>query len=882
MAVEAGEHLVEDVSPARGLRFAPWRSDGLPPVPIAATSRQRLSLAAAQARFAAAFAIESARGTGLVAFAALFGAGAAAYFALPSEPPPAALAAALVVLSASLIAVGHDLRRAAIVALMALALGAAAGAFEAWRAGTRMIGADITTRLTGRVVAVEEREGGRARLTIDVLKTERPVLRFAPDRVRVTARSVPETLLPGAAVTGVVRLLPATGPVRPDGYDFSFHSYFAGIGGSGFFLTGPFEADAAGLAPPGMGQRLAASVERFRERLADHIRARIGGPEGEIAAALVAGVRGGIAEADNEALRRAGLAHFISISGLHMALVAAIILVTLRSGLALFPLLSSRRPVKKYAAAGALLAISGYIVVSGQEVAAVRSFIMFAVMLVAVLFDRAALTMRNLAISALLILVVAPHEIMGPSFQMSFGATAALIAAYAWNSERRRTAPASRLAETGITWKAARLILLFFGALAATSLVAGLATTVFGIWHFQRVSPLALVANLAAMPVVSLVVMPAAVAGSLLVPLGLDGPFFAAMGWGLRVVMAIAHFLSERSPLDSVGAIPAAALVLLACALAVATIATTATLRLLAVPLAIAGLAAALWRDLPDAFISEDGRLVAVATAEGRLAVSRARPSAFTVSNWQHALAADKVMRPERTAQPQGPVQSEVAAQPQRGTQPQGNGTAAATQAVSAAPSFALQSPSKQPTGKVSVPDRSADAPPRTPPRTGPRRAGTPAEAFRCGPDDTCVAQHEGGAVVVHAPDAAAAIDHCTNAALIVIADATAQNPCPTGFPVLVVTRRDLALRGSAAVWLDGAGAPRIAFAIGEAPRIWHDQRRFSREARGLPPWQRQPPKTRPAEDASNAAEPSQQRRRAAAAANLSSAGSARPDAPAP
>src|SRR5690606_28839658 len=122
------------------------------------------------------------------------------------------------------------------------------------------------------------------------------------------------------------------------------------------------------------------------------------------------------------------------------------------------------------------------------------------------LFDRAALTMRNLAVSAFIILAVAPHEIMGPSFQMSFGATAALIAAYAWHSERRRAVPASLAAEVGMAWRAGRFVVLFLGALAATSLIAGLATTVFGVWHFQRVSPLALAANLAAMPVVSVVV----------------------------------------------------------------------------------------------------------------------------------------------------------------------------------------------------------------------------------------------------------------------------------------------------------------------------------------------------------------------------------------
>ncbi len=126
-------------------------------------------------------------------------------------------------------------------------------------------------------------------------------------------------------MTGLVRLMPPSGPVRPDSYDFSFESYFDGIGASGFFLRGPELAAASGPAPPLALFR--ASVERARNAIATRIRDRIGGAEGEIAAALVVGVRAGIPEDVNEALRRAGIYHIISISGLHMALVAGTIMV---------------------------------------------------------------------------------------------------------------------------------------------------------------------------------------------------------------------------------------------------------------------------------------------------------------------------------------------------------------------------------------------------------------------------------------------------------------------------------------------------------------------------------------------------------------------------
>ena len=196
-----------------------------------------------------------------------------------------------------------------------------------------------------------------------------------------------------------------------------------------------------------LSARISSAIENAREAIADHIRGSVGGAEGEIAAALIVGVRAGIPEEINEAMRRTGIYHIISISGLHMALVAGTIMVLMRGAFALFPDFSSRRPVKKYAAAAALFSIAAYLVISGVVVAAERSFIMLAVMLIAVLFDRAALTMRNLAISAIAVIVVSPHEVVGPSFQMSFAATAALVGAYAgWSDYRAGKATAAATA----------------------------------------------------------------------------------------------------------------------------------------------------------------------------------------------------------------------------------------------------------------------------------------------------------------------------------------------------------------------------------------------------------------------------------------------------
>jgi len=591
-----------------------------------------------------ALSLERDRGVFFLLAPPLMIAGVFGYLALPVEPPLAALCASAAVLAAlAYLARERQAIASLLTALLIFVIGATCARFETWRASTKMLGSDITTRLTARVVDIDHLANGRIRLTVDVLGTERPKLRYAPDRVRVSTTTAPEGLVAGSTIVGVARLFPPSGPLRPDSYDFSFESYFDRIGANGFFYKPP-ELVAA---PEGQGLAAAmrAGVDNFRNRVAGHVRAAIGGAEGEIAAALIVGVRAGIPEPVNEALRRTGLAHILSISGLHMALVAASIMGALRLGFAFFPDFASRHAVKKYAAGVALVAVAAYLLISGGEVAAQRSFIMLAVMLVAVMFDRAALTMRNLAIAALVVLAVSPHEVVGPSFQMSFAATAALIGGYALWSERRegRVAYVQHGIVRTLAGKGGKLII----GITLTALIAGLATTIYGAWHFQRVSPLSLVANLAVTPIVSMV-MWAAVFASVAMPFGLDGPFLTLMGWGLAMMLAVADWLSARSPLDAIGIVPVGSVIVLTLAILVATLATT-WLRLAAVPLAVAGAMFFFDRPLPDLLIAEDGRLVGVKTADGTLAVNRARPNGFTVDDWQRALVARSVVKPAGT-----------------------------------------------------------------------------------------------------------------------------------------------------------------------------------------------------------------------------------------
>jgi ComEC/Rec2-related protein len=614
--------------------------------PLPRTARALIPSRAFAARaVSSAVSTELDRGVAFILAPVFLAAGALVYFALGHEPGLLPLVASVFVLAfCAFAARARSVLHMAIVAALLCVLGALLAKAETWRAGTKMLGGEVTTQLSGQVAEVERLADGRVRFTIDVTSTKRPVLRYAPDRVRVSARGVPHGVTAGSAVTGLVRLMSPSGPVRPNSYDFSFESYFDGIGASGFFLRGPELAATSNPPPPIALFR--ASVERARNAIAARIRNRIGGAEGEIAAALVVGVRAGIPEDVNEALRRAGIYHIISISGLHMALVAGTIMGLLRAGFALFPDFSSRHAVKKYAAALAIVGLAGYLFISGAEVAAQRSFIMLAVMLTAVLFDRAALTLRNLAIAAIVVIALSPHEVVGPSFQMSFAATAALVGAYAAWSDWRADHPGQPPANRSLVGRALRYLLLAAAGLAVTSIVAGGATAIYAAWHFQQMPSLGLFTNLTAMPIVSAVVMPFAVLGALAMPFGLDGPFFHVMGLGLSATIAIAKWFSERSPADIVGLVPPAAVAVLTVALLVATVCST-WLRIAAVPVALAGLLFLLDRPQPDIFVSEDGRLVGLAAGEGRIAVNRARPNEFTIGNWKRAMRAEELVRPQ-------------------------------------------------------------------------------------------------------------------------------------------------------------------------------------------------------------------------------------------
>lgn len=564
-------------------------------------------------------------------------AGVALYFALPREPFLPALAALALLLALA----GRRARDrpVAFVLVSFLALVAAGATLGRLRAA--MVAAPVlertlvSARVTGWVEEAERRQDGRARLTVRVAAIERLAAARTPRRVLVSLRGgiEPSRFAPGAPVGFSAFLQAPPEPVAPGAYDFARASFFRGIGGVGIVHRTPEPWTGAPPAP--LALRLAALIDRARWAIAARVRGGLAGEAGVLAAALITGRRDDISEPTLEALRAAGLAHILAISGLHMALVAGSLFWLVRAGLAAVPALAVRYSVKEIAAAGALAGASVYLLLSGASVATQRAYVMMTVMLVAVMLRRPAITMRNVALAALVVIVIAPEAILSASFQMSFAAATALVAAFELRARRRRDGRGRE----GRAWaRAVRAVVLYFGAILLTTLIASAATAPFAAYHFHRAAPFGLLGNLLAMPAVGLVVMPAGLTALIAMPFGVDPLALRVMGAGIDWVLAAARFVAGLPGAElHMAQVPHAALLLVVAGFLWLAL-WRGPWRLAGLGAFAAGLFVALLARPPDVLIDRSGATVAVRRAQdGRLSLLTRSPGGFAASRWLEA-----------------------------------------------------------------------------------------------------------------------------------------------------------------------------------------------------------------------------------------------------
>ncbi|ACS51034.1 ComEC/Rec2 family competence protein [Bartonella grahamii] len=527
--------------------------------------------------------------------------------------------------------------------LFCITLGALAAKIETWRIATPMLSSDIVTTLTGRIVSIESGTKGGFRLVLDVFSTEKPILCHSLHRIRLSARYLPSGLEIGDGLYGKVKIRAFSGPVRPGGYDFSFHNYFKRIGAQGVYLGKPRKISVS--QPDGIFAIILQKIENLRTKMTQRIRIALEGEKGSVAAALITGQRAGISNETNEALRTAGLAHILSISGLHMALLSGIVLLSIRSFLAFFPVFSSYYSSKKFAAIVAFMITAFYLLLSGLAISAQRSFVMIAVMLVAILCNRSAITMRNFSIAGLITLAMTPHEILGPSFQMSFSATAALIAFFDWWSGRsffrkRKTTPSY------VGGGVINFAFLSMLSTCASSLVAGSASGIYAAYHFSNTASLSIISNAFALPVISIFVIPFGLIAVLAMLGGFEWLPLQIMGFGVDLVIKIAHAIKAISPDLNPGFMPLSALVLLSIGLVGLTFCKT-PIRLFFNLFILAGISICVMHSPVQLIIADNMRLVGV-IYDKKLYIDRYHISKFTTSIWKKSFRVNETIKPTK------------------------------------------------------------------------------------------------------------------------------------------------------------------------------------------------------------------------------------------
>ncbi len=531
------------------------------------------------------------------------GAGIALWLALPTAMHwiGALLALAAIGLAGTMVGWRRRTGRTAAAAAMVIAAGMLLIWARALWVAAPVLAQPVTTSFSALVEAVDALPA-RGQVRLVVRPRGRPDL---PPRLRVTATAKQAAaVLPGDRIGLRARLMPPPTASVPGGYDFARRAWFDGLGAVGTVIGEIGRAPSAGRGTP-----------PIRARLTGHIHDRIEGSAGGIAAALVTGYRGAITEADDDAMRRSGLAHLLSISGLHVTAVVGFVMLLAMRLLALSRRVALGGWVMPLAAGIAALAGGGYTLLAGAEVPTLRSFIAALLVLVALMLGREALTLRLVAAGALLVMLWRPEAFAGPSFQLSFAAVTAIVALHEsrWmkNFSARRDEP--------WIWRIGRGV----AGLILTGLVVEAALAPIALFHFHKAGLYGALANVIAIPLTTFVIMPMEALALLFDSAGLGAPFWWVTEQAIALLIGLAHVVADAP--GAVATLP----VFPPWGFALAVVGglwmllwQTRWRRAGVVPLA-AGMAVLLLQPRPDLLVTSDGKHIAAAQAGGGYALLR-------------------------------------------------------------------------------------------------------------------------------------------------------------------------------------------------------------------------------------------------------------------
>ncbi len=452
-----------------------------------------------------------------------------------------------------------------------------------------------------------------------------PIRKFAaehtPDKIRLTIRTKMENITPGDRVSVKAILSPPPPkPVYPAGYDFAQFAYFNKIGAVGFSIADvkirkKHDDITIEKIRNATSQRITEALSEDKQKSA------------KIAVALLTGEKSGIDKSILESMRQAGLGHLLAISGLHMTLVMATSFFVIRLFLAAIPAIALRYNIKKIAAASALITGLIYLFLTGTPISARRAYIMAGIFFTTILLDRLGTIMRPVAISAIFIMILSPESVTTPSFQMSFAAVIGLIAAFEHSSSLFRNKKTEGL-------NIIKMLLLYTAGVIFSSLVAGLVTLPFSVYHFGRHANYGILANMVAIPLTSFWIMPFGILSLLLMPFGLESIALIPMEWGIRILIDYSFYISSMSNANIAIAEPNNVTIIFTTISLLWICLWRSIIRYIAiVPIIIGFYLIFNPPEGPDIIVNEKG-LFATRTIDGKLAFASFRGSRYVRSVW--------------------------------------------------------------------------------------------------------------------------------------------------------------------------------------------------------------------------------------------------------
>ncbi|WP_165602589.1 ComEC/Rec2 family competence protein [Candidatus Terasakiella magnetica] len=468
--------------------------------------------------------------------------------------------------------------------------------------------------IQGRIAQATPTEKG-VKIVLDNLQIARLRADHVPSTLRLHVNSTKNQVRTGQWVKARAMLKPPPQPSSPDGFDYQRHAYFQKIGAIGF----SYGAVTILKETPGGFLSLFDDLRlSIQERISQTFHEDDDKDIKALAIAFLTGNKNVIDEATHETVRISGLAHLLAISGLHIGLVSSIAFFSIRLILAYIPNMALRYPIKKWAAVGAILAALFFTLLTGASVPTVRAFIMCAVVFSGILLDRKAISLRTVALAAIVILLTYPESLLGASFQLSFAAVTALVAFY----ENRKTDFNS--------FAPVRYVKEIFNS----SLIASGATMPFAAYHFHRIALWGIGANLLAIPITVFWVMPFGLLSLALMPIGFEYFPLMVMGWGIESLLWVAQQTAELPFAQlSIEAISTGSLILITLG-GIIVCFMTGPLRHTGIAVLMIGLSFNLFNQTPDILINGDGKLSAIHQENGHVLMSQMRNSSYTRNNW--------------------------------------------------------------------------------------------------------------------------------------------------------------------------------------------------------------------------------------------------------